>query len=775
MTTVFVTALIHLREDRSKDRTIETRFQHFKKLAATGVPIILFLSEAYSSVDLSAYPNVQIQPCELEDLWIYKQLHSVVPALPSERNIPHDTLHFMILMNSKIEFVQRAASITESSVSHLAWIDFNVFHIAKNVGAFMNRIQLIANSKLQKTLLVIPGCWSPGYQKDSLFSRVNWRFCGGFFIGDRASLNQMDALYKTHFVPTTLSNGMTWEVNFWSYLENDCGWTPSWYSSNHDNSLIAFPSTYFSVVASLTTIPSRIGVDCKKAIDSILSQVDHVYLSVSKRYERFSEPLVIPAVYFQEPYASKVSIVICDDFGSISKYIGSNDRIPQNQWMFICDDDQEYKPTLIRDMMNNVTSLSAYQNHYNGICRKTSGGLVHGYVGNLTHRSFLNRLAPQSSGRHIDDQQMSVYYYLNNVSVKSSGVEEYENIFSVLEGGHEKCQAADSLAALGTRETLVWTFARESRIRFLNLANGSGNNGLIRFLQQEPSARTGTYTYPSIYGYEPSSSSFLMYKGQPLLNVRYINYSLSGEGRYIIQDGQGYLRSENMLMTLDETLTTIKTSHKLTIPTPPVETCVGIHGLEDIRLYESNGTLCFIATQREWSPNRMIRTIKGTIDDGSVVSNLVILEPPTYTSCEKNWIPVNGRFIYQWYPLQIGTVQENGTLVIDTEHTTPPLFERVRGSTCPQKDSDGHLWFVVHYSNDTVPRNYYHMLVVLDGTTLKLRSYSQPFVFGRIGIEFCIGFRIHEEGGSRLRFWYSQHDCDPVWITVDREAFSMCF
>ena len=59
--------------------------------------------------------------------------------------------------------------------------------------------------------------------------------------------------------------------------------------------------------------------------------------------------------------------------------------------MFICDDDQEYKSNLIQNMLNNINKLGVYQNRYN-IVKHGSGGIIHGYVGNLIHSSLLENL-----------------------------------------------------------------------------------------------------------------------------------------------------------------------------------------------------------------------------------------------------------------------------------------------------------------------------------------------------------------------------------------------
>jgi hypothetical protein len=70
---------------------------------------------------------------------------------------------------------------------------------------------------------------------------------------------------------------------------------------------------------------------------------------------------------------------------------------------------------------------------------------------------------------------------------------------------------------------------------------------------------------------------------------------------------------------------------------------------------------------------------------------------------------------------------------------------------------------VVHFSEDTKPRSYFHMMVILDKMSLKPLRYIKPFVFEKVGIEFCIGFRIHN---GNYEFWISRMDREPVLIRI---------
>jgi hypothetical protein len=291
-------------------------------------------------------------------------------------------------------------------------------------------------------------------------------------------------------------------------------------------------------------------------------------------------------------------------------------------------------------------------------------------------------------------------------------------------------------------------------------------DGVMMYLTDVSGSIQGAHGNPWMEGYTPSSSSFCSVGDRNYLNVRYVNYSQTPEGRYTIWDAKGALRTENILMELDASFQQIKCSvMKNDVRLPVVGT--EINGLEDIRLYSEKGQLRFIATQRQWTP--MSRMVIGDCS-GDIYTNITVLEPPSWTGCEKNWIPLgDNQFIYQWYPLQIGSVGKNNKLEIVLEWATPPVFQGIRGSTIFHPFNSQELIGVVHSSVEGSPRHYYHRLVVLDAITYKPLRYTPPFVFGRVGIEFCIGMTL--ENGDRLRFWYSQHDRDPIWVSVPLSTF----
>lgn len=278
------------------------------------------------------------------------------------------------------------------------------------------------------------------------------------------------------------------------------------------------------------------------------------------------------------------------------------------------------------------------------------------------------------------------------------------------------------------------------------------------------------YDYPYRKTYEPSSASYIYYKQQHILNTRYVNYWYNDDGTMLINDKHNVIKTINILSVLNDELlpqTFCDKEENLCLTKQPSR----FLGLEDIRLFEYKDELYFIATSAEYSPypyNSMIMG-KYSVKDRQY-SDVKVLGSPQ-TKLEKNWIPIIRKgeleFIYNWYPLQIGKLDENNNLII---HNSFPirndLFKIVRGSTC-FIDDDDVLLGIVHFSMNATPRKYFHMLIALDKDTLRPLYHSNSFYFLNVGIEYCIGFTVKEEN---FIFWISQNDREPCMIKVPKTA-----
>lgn len=288
---------------------------------------------------------------------------------------------------------------------------------------------------------------------------------------------------------------------------------------------------------------------------------------------------------------------------------------------------------------------------------------------------------------------------------------------------------------------------------------------------------------PKKPGYFPMSSCFIEFEQRRILNVRYVNYRLDPFGRYMIEHPEGHLETLNLRCYLSEDLRTVEYSEFMWDGMMQLrEYDKSIRGLEDIRLYEFGGQLKYVATNKSYHPGGKIRIMTGDYNDTmAMFENGVIMEPPTDTYCEKNWIPLGGNvvppnpllcfgnrfmgpaFIYQWSPFQIGVLEGCQLKIVKNIQTKLPF--KVRGSTTPIRLDDGSYVCVVHYCEhgQSGLLEYYHLLVMLN-QDMEPTQWSNVFHFNKVGIQYCIGFCMRD---GKYYFWFSEHDSNPGLMIIE--------
>ena len=520
-------------------KTHSWRMDNFIHIAKTGVPIVLYVdAEIKFAFDWHKFPNVVLRDVDYAKSWTYKVCSLYRGNLPSSRNMVKDSFLFLCLMNMKIEFVVNAVNENPFGTDHFAWIDFNLTHIFKQKTATCEYMKFLTTCKWSPKFIANPGCWEKGQGMESIVDNINWRFCGGFMIGDGQSFLDLFDLYLEHFtVFMHRYRHITWEVNFWAWLEVNAGWEIVWFKADHDDSIMRVPSHLFS-----------------------------------------------------------------------------------------------------------------------------------------------------------------------------------------------------------------------------------------RCISAETGQKTVRYEFPEKPGFYPSSSSYICFGGEHILNVRYVNYRLDEYGRYHINHPAGNLETLNLRCYLTEDLNNI-------LPNPEFmwEGMIGLRqydksitGLEDVRLFESGGQLKYIATNKSYHVAQKIRMITGDYSATmAMFENGLILEPPTDTYCEKNWIPIpGGRFIYRWAPFEIGEIIGDTLKIVKSVPVEHMLLRTIRGSTPPVwSEKDQCYYCVVHYCEHVHGAKtlaYYHMLVKMDREFMPI-EWSNVFHFNRVGIQYCIGFTVLDDG---FGFWFSEHDGNPGFLRV---------
>lgn len=271
--------------------------------------------------------------------------------------------------------------------------------------------------------------------------------------------------------------------------------------------------------------------------------------------------------------------------------------------------------------------------------------------------------------------------------------------------------------------------------------------------------------FEPIGDFTPTSTSFcLRPDGKYVVNVRYVNYRIQPDGSYMMFMNGVLSRNhpvitENYTCVMDSKFNIISPLQKMNINDPVIHN-THIKGLEDVRLFNCDGVVNYIATTLEYSYNGKIRQHAGKycVQSKSFIENRSLI-PPHESDCEKNWIPYKNNFIYKWHPFQIGSLDEN-KLSIHKEQATPLFFSHMRGSSTLVDDGE-FTWGLTHFVIYEQPRKYYHSLVKIDSKNDKIVSYSNPFFFINNAIEYVLGF---EKRGDTMYAFVSQNDSDPSLV-----------
>jgi hypothetical protein len=225
--TVFTTMLI-CQSDGRMTRPLADYMEHFEKIAATGLPIVLYLDRSLTSARFAA--NVTVVPTSIQDLELWQAVQNVSIQLPSIRNAVKDSADYLTIINAKTELVRRTIAM-DLAATHHAFIDFGLFHVIRDTVRAQERLRSIAQGLPDEILM--PGCFS---DKGDYLDAVNWHFCGGLFVGPAGKMAAFAAQHRLaieHNLPL-----LSWEVNYWAWMEVHQQFECRWLQADHDDSIV---------------------------------------------------------------------------------------------------------------------------------------------------------------------------------------------------------------------------------------------------------------------------------------------------------------------------------------------------------------------------------------------------------------------------------------------------------------------------------------------------------------------------------------------------------
>jgi hypothetical protein len=271
--------------------------------------------------------------------------------------------------------------------------------------------------------------------------------------------------------------------------------------------------------------------------------------------------------------------------------------------------------------------------------------------------------------------------------------------------------------------------------------------------------------------YTAMNPSVTVHGNKLYCNVRFVNYRMDEQGRYLIKATDGTANAENPIDTKN-VLVFLK--NDLT-PYDPFE--IGnpedfpcgfplVTGFEDMRLFSFGPSLYVSATVRQIHPDGNCEQVLARLGDGTALHDMKrMLRMPRST--EKNWAPIaSGKEIqFMWRPGHVVDTDGKDVKVTPNDLT----LDRLSGSSQVIPYLDGYL--AILHEAQTKPgshlRYYYHRFALYN-KDFALARLSKPYVFNEKEIEFCAGMCLHPDG-KRFVISYGFKDCEARIATVSCE------
>jgi hypothetical protein len=233
----YVTALYNIHTPDSRNHSaLQNRIDLLCKLFLLDSKIIAFLDPEYTGlINESLYPNVKCIYRSLDTFLLWRKCHEKSLDLPTSRNTGKDTVEFLALMNTKIEFVKEALEYCTTPI--IGWIDGSIYHIVQDEEKVKRSLEKQAYVKNQ---IKVPGPnrLSPHATPiDILANQIQWKFCGGIFQGKKETILKFYEK-SLEVLGRWIERGrLTWEVNLWIEIANEEELF-DWVYGDHNDSML---------------------------------------------------------------------------------------------------------------------------------------------------------------------------------------------------------------------------------------------------------------------------------------------------------------------------------------------------------------------------------------------------------------------------------------------------------------------------------------------------------------------------------------------------------
>jgi len=254
--------------------------------------------------------------------------------------------------------------------------------------------------------------------------------------------------------------------------------------------------------------------------------------------------------------------------------------------------------------------------------------------------------------------------------------------------------------------------------------------------------------------------------------VRTVNYTIDGDGRYLIKkegceaNGSNPINTINLFMRLDDDLNPGGQREILwERPAPAFDL---VTGLEDMRLFHHDGQWKATACIREYVASGVPQQVLCYLNADREIKKWDCLTDGS--GCEKNWMPIPDEELH--YAYRLDQIVSGDVVKLAYQRNHPPVaVDNISGGSPLIRFKNGWL-AITHEAID--PGDYRRVYIhrwVWFSEDYTLRRLSDPFCFHAQQIEFAAGLAMHPNGLD-LVVSYGVRDCEARIARVDATEVS---
>ena len=223
--------------------TMSFRLKNLKLLLDSMMPIVVFVEDRYVEYLTDVPSTATIIPFSLNDIDSYQKIVTSTAVLPSIRNEVKDTLEYLGLMNSKIDFLLMARNLNPD-VENFCWIDCGIFKIVNDYQYAYDQMKAFQNISLSTAFLGPHGSAPMLDEPELITDGIYWRFLGGLFLIRNDSFLEIKELIDQTLEYILELSLVTWEVNIWAIVEASRPDLFGSYYAEHNDSMFNVPTEF---------------------------------------------------------------------------------------------------------------------------------------------------------------------------------------------------------------------------------------------------------------------------------------------------------------------------------------------------------------------------------------------------------------------------------------------------------------------------------------------------------------------------------------------------